>query len=582
MLLGSAVADCWVRRYWKGTFMFAIRLLIAACLASSLVTTRSLAAEEPDQASPAPDYPAPAAELVRKVVSDEAKIGELRSLYLRFEGKWTHTPLGIAKNRGAHERQFPGLEITAKQFQDLRPEIVEELEIAYDDRRVRKHAQWHDVSIVTRVWDGQRAVIYEKYFTHEQELFAFDARPERFVTGELLLDLAWQRMGPPQLLWLKGEITPEEQATHYGRAEDFRVVAQKEYRGRKCYVVENPNKRWRLWIDVDEGRLRGLAYLFAPSPKDELAYINRMTGRNFKSEAEAKAWFEQLSPEEQRPVIVRELQAQLEVSRPMTEFYLDDYRELAPGVWIPGRQGYVTFDADVTDADPSEVVRERALKLVEARANEPLPDALFEIELIDGVQVNDWAHDPPLFYKHKKDRTPEEWQAIVDEHERENAEWKQEQAARDALAGQPAFPFPKTRWLNSEPLDWNQLRGKVVLLHFWAHWCGPCHNDLPALSAWNQQASESPLVIIGVHAPGSALNDVEKDVADYNLGYPIVIDDSRANQPAAWGLLSHQYGVRGIPYVVVIDPQGKIAAHGRLDDVLPKAHELARKANDTK
>lgn len=524
---------------------------------------------------PGPLYPAPAADLVRKVTDDEGKIEQLRSLYLKLIGQWTHTPKGIADAKAKLAKQFPGQSITPSRFESLRPIVTEELEYAFDERRVRKHAFRHDVRIDTRVWNGARAVIYEKYLTHPQEYYSLDIRPERFVTANLFLDLAWQRMGPSRLRWTKEDASPELTAPRFGRPEDFQIVGEQEYRGRRCHVVENRLVRRRCWIDVEEGRLRGIAYLFTPPPKDPLAWTKRIYGRDFASLDEAEAWFQSLAKEDQQPLLAQMIDLAFERSRPMSEFFLDDYRALAPGVWFPARQGYRSFDIDVADAEPSEVLGERVFELVEARVNDPLPDSLFEIELADGIQVNDWGHDPPLFYKQKKDRTPDEWHEIVTQHQRRNAEWRKEQEARDALVGKPAFEFPTTKWLNSDPLDWEKLRGKVVLLHFWAHWCGPCHADLPLLSARFKRQPTSDLVIIGVHNPGSEQEEIEKDIKDHELGYPIVIDAPRPHQPRTWGLLSHEYGIRGIPHAVVIDRDGRIAANGQLTDALAKAHELA-------
>jgi thiol-disulfide isomerase/thioredoxin len=191
--------------------------------------------------------------------------------------------------------------------------------------------------------------------------------------------------------------------------------------------------------------------------------------------------------------------------------------------------------------------------------------------------VYDWGHDPPLSYKQKADRTPEEWQEIIETHRRQNEEWKKQAAAREALVGQPAPKLPESKWLNGQPLTWEALRGKVVLLHFWAHWCGPCHNDLPILAERYKDAAEQNVVIIGVHNPGSELADIEKDIKGYELGYPILIDVRRApDQPASWGLLSHELGINGIPHAVVVDADGKIAAQGDLKKTLSQAFELAR------
>src|SRR6476659_996135 len=94
-----------------------------------------------------------------------------------------------------------------------------------------------------------------------------------------------------------------------------------------------------------------------------------------------------------------------------------------------------------------------------------------------------------------------------------------------ALIGKPAPDFPKgATWLNGEPLTWQALRGKVVVLDFWADWCGPCRNALPELSRLHEAREKNGLAIIGVHPPGSETESVRKVMDEYKLAYPICID----------------------------------------------------------
>lgn len=69
---------------------------------------------------------------------------------------------------------------------------------------------------------------------------------------------------------------------------------------------------------------------------------------------------------------------------------------------------------------------------------------------------------------------------------------------RAALVGKPYFPILEATWLNGAPLKPEELRGKVVLLDFWAVWCGPCIATFPHLREWNDKYADKGLVIIGV------------------------------------------------------------------------------------
>lgn len=66
-----------------------------------------------------------------------------------------------------------------------------------------------------------------------------------------------------------------------------------------------------------------------------------------------------------------------------------------------------------------------------------------------------------------------------------------------SLLGKDAFPLESAAWVNGSPLTDADLKGKVVLLDFWAVWCGPCIATFPHLIEWHEQYSEKGLVIIG-------------------------------------------------------------------------------------
>ena len=58
-----------------------------------------------------------------------------------------------------------------------------------------------------------------------------------------------------------------------------------------------------------------------------------------------------------------------------------------------------------------------------------------------------------------------------------------------------------TVWLNSEPLDADALRGRVVLVDFWTYSCVNWLRTLPHVSAWAERYTDRGLVVVGVHAP---------------------------------------------------------------------------------
>jgi thiol-disulfide isomerase/thioredoxin len=140
-----------------------------------------------------------------------------------------------------------------------------------------------------------------------------------------------------------------------------------------------------------------------------------------------------------------------------------------------------------------------------------------------------------------------------------------------ALIGSPAvYPENADGWVNGEPLTSDNLKGKVVLLDFFAVWCGPCIATFPHLKEWHDEFSDKGLQIIGVTdyyqygwdeaasrskqepelAPEAERSAMEHFVKHHDLRHPVAFVTDRQ--------LQDFYLVRGIPHAVVIDRQGKV------------------------
>jgi len=112
----------------------------------------------------------------------------------------------------------------------------------------------------------------------------------------------------------------------------------------------------------------------------------------------------------------------------------------------------------------------------------------------------------------------------------------------------PDFTLPT---LSGEPLTLSSLRGRPVLINFWATWCPPCRVELPALQdAYNRYGDRIGFVAVDVKEDRAT---VEPFVQQMGLTFPIALDGD--------GQVSGQlYQVRGIPTTVFIDAQGIVAA----------------------
>ena len=142
-----------------------------------------------------------------------------------------------------------------------------------------------------------------------------------------------------------------------------------------------------------------------------------------------------------------------------------------------------------------------------------------------------------------------------------------------AMIGKDAAPLEVEAWVNGSSLTDADLKGKVVLLDFWAVWCGPCIATFPHLREWQDKYSEKGLVIIGLTRYYEKYDfDTEKGSLKASP-VPLAADAEQEmlKKFAAHHKLHHRfgvqpkdlkvaeyYGVTGIPHVVIIDQEGKI------------------------
>ena len=119
--------------------------------------------------------------------------------------------------------------------------------------------------------------------------------------------------------------------------------------------------------------------------------------------------------------------------------------------------------------------------------------------------------------------------------------------------GQPAPDF-SLKDLQGNTHSIKQWRGKVVVLNFWASWCGPCRKEIPLFNQLQKEYGEDDVQFIGLAV--DTLEAVKKFIEIVPIDYPVLIGDMEALKlVSAYG---NSHG--SLPYTVLIDRNGNIAA----------------------
>lgn len=104
---------------------------------------------------------------------------------------------------------------------------------------------------------------------------------------------------------------------------------------------------------------------------------------------------------------------------------------------------------------------------------------------------------------------------------------------------------------DSAALDLSQYQGDVVVLDFWASWCGPCRRSFPWLNEMHTKYQQDGLVVIGVNLDARQ-EDAAEFLEDYPAAFKIHFDTDAT--------LAFQYGIQAMPSSVVIGRDGEIRA----------------------
>ncbi len=156
---------------------------------------------------------------------------------------------------------------------------------------------------------------------------------------------------------------------------------------------------------------------------------------------------------------------------------------------------------------------------------------------------------------------------------------------------EPAPELEIAEWVGQSPTNLGELRGKVVLLDFWATWCGPCISTFPRLRSWHKKYSDEGFVIIGVtqywgkdgNKPLTPLQEFDflgEFRKDHKLPYGFAVSDGAKTMD--------KFGVAAYPTTVLLDRKGVVRYIGigagdeevrNLEDMIKKVMKEENIAN---
>ncbi|MNW41991.1 Thiol-disulfide oxidoreductase ResA [compost metagenome] len=118
-------------------------------------------------------------------------------------------------------------------------------------------------------------------------------------------------------------------------------------------------------------------------------------------------------------------------------------------------------------------------------------------------------------------------------------------------AGEIAPDF-KLLSLDNKEMSLTELKGKRVLLNFWATWCPPCRAEMPHIEKFHEEYKDQNVVVIGINLSYTedSMEDVSTFLQEYNLTFPILKDEKAE--------VANIFAIRSYPTTYMIDTSGLI------------------------
>lgn len=142
------------------------------------------------------------------------------------------------------------------------------------------------------------------------------------------------------------------------------------------------------------------------------------------------------------------------------------------------------------------------------------------------------------------------------------------------------IPFDEVgKSLDGDEIKVSDYKGKVVIVSFWASWCGPCRKELPVLGGIQKSATPEKLQVISINIDEDRAIFKKIAAAISGTQMKLVYDGKKR--------IGRKYGVEGIPHMVIIDKDGKVASvhvgygESQLPALIDEINEIARRETST-
>ena len=102
--------------------------------------------------------------------------------------------------------------------------------------------------------------------------------------------------------------------------------------------------------------------------------------------------------------------------------------------------------------------------------------------------------------------------------------------------------------VDGDPISLSALRGRTVVINFWASWCGPCQQEVPAFNRFHKAHPEIPIIGLAVDSGNSS--KVRKTAQQWGISYPVAVANNE---------LQRTYDISTLPTTIVVGPDGTVA-----------------------